>query len=63
MAFTTDPIKETQAERIDLKELKEQNKEFIEAAERELFISLCGNQKTQERISYMLKNGKPRRTK
>lgn len=37
------------------------SEEFIEAAERELFISLCGNQKTQERISYMLKNGKPLR--
>lgn len=35
------------------------SEEYIEAAERELFISLCGNQKTQDRISYMLKYGKP----
>jgi 3-hydroxyacyl-CoA dehydrogenase len=29
--------------------------------EREAFLSLCGMQKTQERIQYMLKNGKPLR--
>jgi 3-hydroxyacyl-CoA dehydrogenase len=29
--------------------------------EREAFLSLCGQQKTQERIQYMLKNGKPLR--
>jgi 3-hydroxyacyl-CoA dehydrogenase len=26
--------------------------------EREAFLSLCGNAKTQERMQYMLKNGK-----
>jgi 3-hydroxyacyl-CoA dehydrogenase len=29
--------------------------------EREAFLSLCGNAKTQERMQYMLKNGKPLR--
>jgi 3-hydroxyacyl-CoA dehydrogenase len=29
--------------------------------EREAFLSLCGQPKTQERIQYMLKNGKPLR--
>jgi 3-hydroxyacyl-CoA dehydrogenase len=29
--------------------------------EREIFLSLCGEKNTQERISYMLKNGKPLR--
>jgi 3-hydroxyacyl-CoA dehydrogenase len=29
--------------------------------EREAFLSLCGQKKTQERIQYMLKNGKPLR--
>jgi 3-hydroxyacyl-CoA dehydrogenase len=29
--------------------------------EREAFLSLCGMEKTQERIQYMLMNGKPLR--
>jgi 3-hydroxyacyl-CoA dehydrogenase len=29
--------------------------------EREAFVSLCGERKTQERIEYMLKKGKPLR--
>jgi 3-hydroxyacyl-CoA dehydrogenase len=29
--------------------------------EREAFLSLCGQKKTQERIEYTLKNGKPLR--
>jgi 3-hydroxyacyl-CoA dehydrogenase len=29
--------------------------------EREVFLSLCGMPKSQERIQYMLKNGKPLR--
>ena len=29
--------------------------------EREAFLSLCGTQKTQERMQYMLKTGKPLR--
>lgn len=37
------------------------SEEYIEELERELFISLCGNQKTQDRITYMLRNGKPLR--
>lgn len=37
------------------------SEEYIEELERELFISLCGQQKTQDRITHMLKNGKPLR--
>ncbi len=37
------------------------SEEYIEELERELFISLCGQQKTQHRIAHMLKNGKPLR--
>jgi 3-hydroxyacyl-CoA dehydrogenase len=29
--------------------------------EKEAFLSLCGEQKTQDRIMYMLSNGKPLR--
>jgi 3-hydroxyacyl-CoA dehydrogenase len=29
--------------------------------EREAFLSLCGERKTQERIGHMLKSGKPLR--
>ncbi len=29
--------------------------------EKEAFVSLCGEKKTQERIMYMLSNGKPLR--
>jgi len=29
--------------------------------EREAFVSLCGEKKTQERMAYMLKAGKPLR--
>jgi len=35
--------------------------EYLDSLERELFLSLCGEQKTQERIAYMLKTGKPLR--
>lgn len=35
------------------------SEEYIEELERELFISLCGNPKTKDRIAYMLKSGKP----
>ena len=30
-------------------------------AEREAFLSLCGEKKTQERIAFTLKTGKPQR--
>ena len=35
--------------------------QYILDLEREAFLSLCGNLKTQERIQYMLKTGKPLR--
>ncbi len=35
--------------------------EYLEDLEREVFISLCGMQKTQDRIMHMLKTGKPLR--
>lgn len=34
------------------------SEELMEEMERELFVSLCGLQKTQDRISHMLKSGK-----
>jgi len=35
--------------------------DYILDLEREAFLSLLGEPKTQDRISYMLKNGKPLR--
>ncbi len=35
--------------------------QYILDLEREAFLSLCGNAKTQERIQYTLKTGKPLR--
>ncbi len=35
--------------------------DYLEALEREVFLSLCGEQKTQDRIAHMLKTGKPLR--
>jgi 3-hydroxyacyl-CoA dehydrogenase len=35
--------------------------QYILDLEREAFVSLCGERKTQERIAYMLKSGKPLR--
>jgi 3-hydroxyacyl-CoA dehydrogenase len=35
--------------------------QYLLDLEREAFLSLCGNPKTQERMQYMLKNGKPLR--
>jgi len=32
--------------------------QYLLDLEREAFLSLCGNVKTQERMQYMLKNGK-----
>ena len=37
------------------------DEEYLLEIERESFISLCGEQKTIERIEYMLKKGKPLR--
>ncbi|MFZ1082514.1 MAG: 3-hydroxyacyl-CoA dehydrogenase/enoyl-CoA hydratase family protein [Candidatus Kryptoniota bacterium] len=37
---------------------QEVDEEFILDLERESFLSLCGERKTQERMQYMLKNGK-----
>jgi 3-hydroxyacyl-CoA dehydrogenase len=37
------------------------SEEYLLDLEREGFLSLCGERKTQERIAYMLKNGKPLR--
>ncbi|MBP1744443.1 MAG: 3-hydroxyacyl-CoA dehydrogenase [Firmicutes bacterium] len=37
------------------------SEEWILELEKEAFLSLCGEAKTQERIGYMLKNGKPLR--
>ena len=39
----------------------EVTEQFLLDLEREAFLSLCGEQKTQERIEYMLKKGKPLR--
>ena len=35
--------------------------QYLLDLEREAFVSLCGNPKTQERMQYMLKTGKPLR--
>jgi 3-hydroxyacyl-CoA dehydrogenase len=37
------------------------SEEYLLDLEREMFLSLCGNAKTQERMQYMLKTGKPLR--
>jgi len=39
----------------------EVTEQYLLDLEREAFLSLCGEQKTQERIEYMLKKGKPLR--
>jgi 3-hydroxyacyl-CoA dehydrogenase len=45
----------------DCNSLQEVNEQYILNLEREVFLSLCGERKTQERIQYMLKKGKPLR--
>jgi 3-hydroxyacyl-CoA dehydrogenase len=35
--------------------------QYLLDLERDAFLSLCGNPKTQERMAYMLKTGKPLR--
>ena len=37
------------------------SEQYLLDLEREAFLSLCGNPKTQERIAHMLKTGKPLR--
>jgi 3-hydroxyacyl-CoA dehydrogenase len=37
------------------------SEQYLLDLEREAFLSLCGNPKTQERIQFMLKTGKPLR--
>ena len=37
------------------------SEQYLLDLEREAFLSLCGNQKTQERMQFMLKTGKPLR--
>jgi 3-hydroxyacyl-CoA dehydrogenase len=39
----------------------EVTEQYLLDLEREAFVSLCGEQKTQERIEYMLKTGRPLR--
>ena len=37
------------------------SEQYLLDLEREAFLSLCGNPKTQERMQFMLKTGKPLR--
>jgi 3-hydroxyacyl-CoA dehydrogenase len=37
------------------------SEQYLLDLEREAFLSLCGQRKTQERMQFMLKNGKPLR--
>ncbi len=37
------------------------SEQYLLDVEREMFLSLCGEQKTMERVQYMLENGKPLR--
>ena len=37
------------------------NEQYVLDLEREAFVSLCGEKKTQERIAHTLKTGKPLR--
>src|SRR5205085_7772772 len=37
------------------------SEQYLLDLEREAFLSLCGNAQTQQRMAYMLKNGKPLR--
>jgi 3-hydroxyacyl-CoA dehydrogenase len=37
------------------------SEQYLLDLEREAFLSLCGHPKTQERMGYMLKTGKPLR--
>ncbi len=45
----------------DLTGIQQVSEQYLLDLEREAFLSLCGEQKTQERIQYMLTNNKPLR--
>ena len=45
----------------DLTSAQEADEQYFLDLEREAFLSLCGEKKTQERMQYMLKNNKPLR--
>ncbi|GAB4498033.1 MAG: 3-hydroxyacyl-CoA dehydrogenase/enoyl-CoA hydratase family protein [Saprospiraceae bacterium] len=45
----------------DLTSPQQVSEQYLLDIEREMFLSLCGEQKTLERIQYMLENGKPLR--
>jgi 3-hydroxyacyl-CoA dehydrogenase len=45
----------------DLPDGTEVTEQYLLDLEREAFVSLCGERKTQDRIEYMLKKGKPLR--
>jgi 3-hydroxyacyl-CoA dehydrogenase len=45
----------------DLSGTQQVSEQYLLDVEREAFLSLCGEQKTQERIQYMLQNNKPLR--
>ena len=45
----------------DLTGSQQVTEQYLLDLEREAFLSLCGEQKTQERIQYMLENNKPLR--
>jgi 3-hydroxyacyl-CoA dehydrogenase len=45
----------------DLSHPTQVSEQYLLDLEREAFVSLCGERKTQERIQHMLKTGKPLR--
>jgi 3-hydroxyacyl-CoA dehydrogenase len=45
----------------DLTSAQHVSEQYLLDLEREAFLSLCGEQKTQERVQFMLENGKPLR--
>ena len=45
----------------DISGTQQVSEQYLLDVEREAFLSLCGEQKTQERIQYMLQNNKPLR--
>jgi 3-hydroxyacyl-CoA dehydrogenase len=45
----------------DLTSQQQVSEQYLLDIEREMFLSLCGEQKTLERIQYMLEHGKPLR--
>lgn len=45
----------------DCNSIQQVSEQYVLDLERETFLSLCGERKTQERIQYMLKKGKPLR--